>query len=69
MSEESKKLDWTEYVGHRVLVREIDTENDLAYEYTVMEVSPSGLRVKFKNSVGRMFWTNYDQYEPVEVLS
>jgi hypothetical protein len=62
-------MDWAEYVGHRVLVTEVDTDNDMTYEYTVMEVSPSGLRVKFKNSIGRMFWTDKNQYAPVEILS
>ena len=59
---------WKNFAGKRLLVRERGVPGDETYEYIVREVSPTGLRVKFENGAGRTFWTEHNQYVPVEVL-
>jgi hypothetical protein len=59
---------WKNFVGKRLLVTEWGVPKSETYEYTVREVSPTGLRVKFENGAGRTFWTDHKQYYPVEVL-
>jgi hypothetical protein len=68
-SANQKATTWSDFVGKRLLVYEPECGPATAFEYTVDEVSPSGLRVKFKNRVGRNFWTDSLQYRVLEVLS
>lgn len=59
---------WSRLIGKTVLVQESGQPKGNLYEYHVVNVSPSGLRVQFKNAIGRTFWTDNLQYIPLEIL-
>lgn len=60
--------DWTKHVGKRVLVGKSYSRNHFN-ETIVVEVSPSGERVKFRWPSGSEQWFLIDDYELIEVLS
>lgn len=53
-------------VGHRLIV---DSDKiQTMREYTLLELSPSGTRVKFENRTGATFWCGVEEYSVVEDL-
>ena len=58
---------WRDLVGKRVLVRERWDRSDS--EYRIVEISPSGLRIKLQSVVTSLaWWIDVDRLTLTEVL-
>ena len=72
MTPNSTPFPWSKYVGHLVLARRNPdrphSKYNGTYEYDLVEVSPSGLRVKFQTMSGAIFWAEHDDYQFLEDL-
>lgn len=58
---------WRKLIGQRVLVSD-DLTGIGSYEKKVLEVSPSGKRIKFHNGTND-YWTEISEVRLVEVLA
>jgi len=63
---DGKKANWSSLVGSRcIVIRDLFGPE---FEVRVLEVSPSGKRVKFKYSTGSEIWEVGDNYFLIEKL-
>lgn len=63
-------ITWPELIGHRIIAKNIDTEDHRYgrhFEFTVQEVSPRG-RIKLKAISGLHFWSEPTKMQFVEDL-
>lgn len=60
--------DWTKVVGKRVLITKGFPSRESVVEARVVEVSPSGERVKFRFGGGAEVWYLSADYKLIEVL-